>query len=330
MDATLYSERLTVSPRGLGKSVTLNLARAPDAIKAKRFANKNTALVQFFPGGEYAWLAPTRVTHLSVTQIEEYVANSRHKKPQLVNGYRKAAERAKDNRQIAPPNLKGKRSKWGGGGGEIFPIGASVFVMLLPPLNADSRRKQYDNNKGKHQARAGEQEHRLLPEEYRPPAISANLGVVPVVFAQSIHLGPGGPVFCSDIAMTFELSPNARIFGPTTLQSDADLLLAFFQGHGGVRHFEYICYAHAMLGVVEEGLSHRNGNVKPKIEGSMLLGMVFQYVGDDPRAFGHATLRGDGDAVLAFLRSQSPGQSQYICYLRLILEYVAKGLGGHK
>ncbi|KAJ7807963.1 hypothetical protein B0H14DRAFT_3482770 [Mycena olivaceomarginata] len=27
-------------------------ATAPDAIKAKRFANKNTALVQFFPGGE--------------------------------------------------------------------------------------------------------------------------------------------------------------------------------------------------------------------------------------------------------------------------------------
>ncbi|KAJ7817618.1 hypothetical protein B0H14DRAFT_3741773 [Mycena olivaceomarginata] len=175
-------------------------ATAPDAIKAKRFAKKNTALV-------HAWLAPTRVTHLSVTQIEEF-ANSRHKKPQLVNGFRKAAERAKDNRQIAPPNLKGKRSKWGGGGEEIFPI---------------------DNNKRKHQARAGAEEHRLLPEGYRPPAISANLGVVPVVFAQSIHLGPGGPVFCSDIAMTFELSLNARIFGHTTLQSDADLLLAFFQ-----------------------------------------------------------------------------------------------------
>jgi hypothetical protein len=58
--------------------------------------------------------------------------------------------------------------------------------------------------------------------------------------------------------------------------------------------------------------------------------MVFQYVGDDPRAFGHATLRGDGDAVLAFLRSQSPEQSQYICYLRLILEDVVKGLGGHR
>jgi hypothetical protein len=130
--------------------------------------------------------------------------------------------------------------------------------------------------------------------------------------------------------MTFELPLNARIFGPTTLQSDADLLLAFFQGHGGARHFEYICYAHAMLGVVEEGLSHRNGNVKPKIEGSTLLGMVFQHVGDDPRAFGHATLRGDGDAVLAFLRSQGPEQSQYICYLRLILEDVAKGLSRHK
>ncbi|KAJ7850795.1 hypothetical protein B0H14DRAFT_3663800 [Mycena olivaceomarginata] len=281
---------------------------APNAIKTKRFAKKNTALVQFFPGGEYAWLAPTRVTHLSVTQIEEFVANSRHKKPQLVNGYRKAAERAKDNRQMAPPNLKGKRSKWGGGGEEIFPI----------------------DNKRKHQARAGGEEHRLLPEGYRPPAISANLGVVPVVFAQSTHLGPGGPVFCSDIAMTFELSLNARIFGPTTLQGDADLLLAFFQGYGGARHFEYICYAHAMLGVVEEGLSHRNGNIKPKIEGSTLLGMVFQYVGDDPRAFGHATLRGDGDAVLAFLRSQSPEQSQYICYLRLILEDVAKGLSRHK
>ncbi|KAJ7830553.1 hypothetical protein B0H14DRAFT_3464693 [Mycena olivaceomarginata] len=272
---------------------------APDAIKAKRFANKNTALVHFFPVGEYAWLAPMRVTHLSVTQIEDFVANSRHKKPQLVNGYRKAYLNTKslvrppEGRRITdkslPPNLKGKRSKWGGG--EIFPI---------------------DNNKRKHQARAGEEEHWLLPEGYRPPAISENLGVVPVVFAQSIHLGPGGPVFCSDIAMTFELSLNAPIFGPTTLQSDADLLLAFFQG------------------VVEEGLSHRNGNVKPKIEGSTLLGMVFQYVGDDPRAFGHATLRGDGDAVLAFLRSQSPGQSQYICYLRLILEDVAKGLGGHK
>ncbi|KAJ7886590.1 hypothetical protein B0H14DRAFT_2563268 [Mycena olivaceomarginata] len=217
---------------------------------------------------------------------------SHHKKPQLLNGYRKAAERVKDNRQIASPNLKGKRSKWGGGREEILPI---------------------DNNKRKHQARAGEEEHRLLPEGYRPPAISANLGVVPVVFSQSIHLGPGGPVFCSDIAMTFELSLNARIFGPTTLQGDADLLLAFFQGH-----------------VVEEGLSQRNGNVTPKIEGSTPLGMVFQYVGDDPRAFGHATLRGDGDAVLAFLRSQSPEQSQYICYLRLILEDVAKGLGGHK
>ncbi|KAJ7938754.1 hypothetical protein B0H13DRAFT_2301399 [Mycena leptocephala] len=64
-------------------------ATAPDSIKNKRFANKSTALVQFFPGGEYAWLAPTRVTHLSVTQIEEFVANSRHKKRQLVNGYRK-------------------------------------------------------------------------------------------------------------------------------------------------------------------------------------------------------------------------------------------------
>ncbi|KAJ7892117.1 hypothetical protein B0H14DRAFT_2687326, partial [Mycena olivaceomarginata] len=236
-----------------------------------------------------AWLSPTRVTHLSVTQIEEFVANSRHKKPRLLNGYRKAAERAKDNRQIALPNLKGKRSKWGGGGEEII-----------------------DNNKRKHQARAGEEEHRLLLEGYRPPAISANLGMVPVVFAQSIHLGPGGPVFCSDIAMPFELSLNARIFGPATLQGDVDLLLAFFQGHGGARHSEYICYAHAMLGVVEEGLSHRNGNVTPKIEGSTLLGMVFQYVGDDPRAFGHATLRGDGDAVLAFLRSQSPEESQYI------------------
>jgi hypothetical protein len=130
--------------------------------------------------------------------------------------------------------------------------------------------------------------------------------------------------------MTFELSLNARIFGPATLRGDVDLLLAFFQGHGGARHFEYICYAHAMLGVVEEGLSIRNGNVTPKIEGSTLLGMVFQYVGDDPRAFGHATLRGDGDAVLAFLRSQSPEQSQYICYLRLILEDVAKGLSRHK
>ncbi|KAJ7927351.1 hypothetical protein B0H13DRAFT_1861355 [Mycena leptocephala] len=64
-------------------------ATAPDSIKNKRFANKSTALVQFVPGGEYAWLAPTRVTHLSVTQIEEFVANSRHKKRQLVNGYRK-------------------------------------------------------------------------------------------------------------------------------------------------------------------------------------------------------------------------------------------------
>ncbi|KAJ7862143.1 hypothetical protein B0H14DRAFT_2740907, partial [Mycena olivaceomarginata] len=297
----LYSERLTVSPRGPGKSVAPPMLWANILLDPFREPEHSTRAV--FPRGRICWLAPTRVTHLSVTQIEEFVANSRHKKPQLLNGYRKAAERVKDNRQIAPPNLKGKRSKWGGGREEILPI---------------------DNNKRKHQARAGEEEHRLLPEGYRPPAISANLGVVPVVFSQSIHLGPGGPVFCSDIAMTFELSLNARIFGPTTLQGDADLLLAFFQGHGGARHFEYICYAHAMLG------DQRNGNVTPKIEGSTPLGMVFQYVGDDPRAFGHATLRGDGDAVLAFLRSQSPEQSQYICYLRLILEDVAKGLGGHK
>jgi hypothetical protein len=128
--------------------------------------------------------------------------------------------------------------------------------------------------------------------------------------------------------MTFELSVNARLFGPTTIRGDAESLLAFFQSHGGAQHFEYICYAHAMLGVVEEGLGHRTGNVTPKIEGSTPLGMVFQHVDEDPRAFGHATLRGDGDAVLAFLRSQCPEQSQDICYLRLVLEEVAKGLVG--
>ncbi|KAJ7934773.1 hypothetical protein B0H13DRAFT_2650116, partial [Mycena leptocephala] len=53
----------------------------------------------------------TGVTQLSVTHIEEFVANSGHKKPPLVNGYRKAAERAKDHRQIAPENLH----KCGGG-----------------------------------------------------------------------------------------------------------------------------------------------------------------------------------------------------------------------
>ncbi|KAJ7848803.1 hypothetical protein B0H13DRAFT_2285207 [Mycena leptocephala] len=233
---------------------------APDAIKQKKkkncFVNKSTELVRFFPGGEYAWLSPTRVTQLSVTQIEEFVANSGHKKPELVNGYRKAAERAKDHRQIAPENLH----KYGGGEGGI----------------------------------------------------------------PHCRLGPGGPIICSDIAMTFELSVNARLFGPTTIRGDAESLLAFFQSHGGARHFEYICYAHAMLGVVEEGLGHRIGNVSPKIEGSTPLGMVFQHVGEDPRAFGHATLRGDGDAVLAFLRSQCPEQSQDICYMRLVLEEVAK------
>ncbi|KAJ7882892.1 hypothetical protein B0H13DRAFT_2667275, partial [Mycena leptocephala] len=65
---------------------------------------------------------PTRVTQLSVTQIEEFVANSGHKKLQLVNGYRKAAERAKDHRQIAPANLH----KCGGGEEEkeeeVFPL----------------------------------------------------------------------------------------------------------------------------------------------------------------------------------------------------------------
>ncbi|KAJ7843158.1 hypothetical protein B0H13DRAFT_2676447, partial [Mycena leptocephala] len=100
-------------------------ATAPDAIKQKKkkncFANKSKELVRFFPGGEYAWLSPTRVTQLSVTQIEEVVANSGHKKLQLVNGYRKAAERAKDHRQIAPANLH----KCGGGEEEkeeeVFP-----------------------------------------------------------------------------------------------------------------------------------------------------------------------------------------------------------------
>ncbi|KAJ7887452.1 hypothetical protein B0H13DRAFT_1888787 [Mycena leptocephala] len=234
-------------------------ATAPDTIKTKPFANKSMALVQFFPSGEYAWLAPTRMTHLSVTQIEEFVANSRHKKPQLVNGYRKAAERAKKhNRPIAPPNLKGKRSKWGGGE-EVFPI---------------------DNSKRKHQARTGKE---------GPGSFRRDIGR-----QRALQIwGPGGLVSCSDIAMTFELSLNSRIFNPTTLQGDADLLLAFFQGHGGARHFEYICYAHAMLRVVEEGLSRHNGNVTPKIEWSTLLGMVFQYVGDGPRAFEHATLRGD-------------------------------------
>ncbi|KAJ7931920.1 hypothetical protein B0H13DRAFT_2651150 [Mycena leptocephala] len=269
-------------------------AMAPDAIKQKkkknRFVNKSTELVRFFPGGEYAWLSPTRVTQLSVTQIEEFVANSGHKKPQLVNGYRKAAERAKDHRQIAPENLH----KYGGGeeekeeGEEVFPT---------------------DNKeKWQHHARAVE---RKSPSRFR-----GNIG------------RPGGPIICSDIAMTFELSVNARLFGPTTIRGDAESLLAFFQSHGGARHFEYICYAHAMLGVVEEGLGHRIGNVTPKIEGSTPLGMVFQHVGEDPRAFGHATLRGDGDAVLAFLRSQCPEQSQDICYMRLVLEEVAKGLVG--
>ncbi|KAJ7811685.1 hypothetical protein B0H14DRAFT_2606403 [Mycena olivaceomarginata] len=184
-----------------------------------------------------------------------------------------------------------------------------------------------NKEKWKHHARAVEEESQPLPGGYRPSAISANLGVVPLGFASS-RLGPGGPIICSDIAMTFELSVNARLFGPTTIRGDAESLLAFFKSHGGARHFEYICYAHAMLGVVEEGLGHRIGNVTPKIEGSTPLGMVFQHVGDDPRAFGHATLRGDGDAVLAFLRSQCPEQSQDICYMRLVLEEVAKGLVG--
>ncbi|KAJ7862744.1 hypothetical protein B0H14DRAFT_2739707 [Mycena olivaceomarginata] len=274
MDATLYSERLTVSPRGPGKSVTLDLARA---FREQEHSTR-------------ARLArPTRVTHLSVTQIDGVRREFPAQETQLVNGYRnvtgQAAKRAKDNRQIAPPNLKGQEEQVGWRRREIFPI---------------------DNNKRKHQARAGEEEHRL--------PISSNLGVVPVVFTQSIHLGPAGPVFCSDIAMTFELSPECtdlRPHNPTERRGPAPRL----------RHFEYICYAHAMLGVVEEGLSFPNGNCHAQNRG---------YVGDDPRAFGHATLRGDGDAVLAFLRSQSPEQSQYICYLRSILEDVVKGLGGHK
>ncbi|KAJ7850780.1 hypothetical protein B0H14DRAFT_3137550 [Mycena olivaceomarginata] len=240
-------------------------AMAPDTIKQKkkknRFANKSTELVRFFPGGEYAWLSPTRVTQLSVTQIEEFVANSGHKKPQLVNGYRKAAERAKDHRQIAPENLH----KCGGGEEE------KEEEEVFPTDNKEKR---------KHHARAVEEKFQPLPGGYRPSAISANLGVVPLGFASS-RLGPGGPIICSDIAMTFELSVNARLFGPTTIRGDAESLLAFFQSHGGARHFEYICYAHAMLGVVEEGLGHRTGNVTPKIEGSTPLGMVFQHVDEE-------------------------------------------------
>ncbi|KAJ7851435.1 hypothetical protein B0H14DRAFT_3866348 [Mycena olivaceomarginata] len=148
-----------------------------------------------------------------------------------------------------------------------------------------------NKEKRKHHARAVEEKFQPLPGGYRPSAISANLGVVPLGFASS-RLGPGGPIICSDIAVTFELSVNARLFGPTTIRGDAESLLAFFQSHGGARHFEYICYAHAMLGVVAEGLGHRTGNVTPKIEGSTPLGMVFQHVDEDPRAFGHATLRG--------------------------------------
>ncbi|KAJ7683483.1 hypothetical protein B0H14DRAFT_3907858 [Mycena olivaceomarginata] len=280
-------------------------ATAPDAIKQKKkkncFANKSKELVRFFPGGEYAWRSPTRVTQLSVTQIEEFVANSGHKKLQLVNGYRKAAERAKDHRQIAPANLH----KCGGGEEEkeeeVFPTGASVVAMLRPPLNADSPRVKVTDNKEKwkHHARAVEEESQPLPGGYRPSAISANLGVVPSGFASS-RLGPGGPIICSDIAMTFELSVNARLFGSTTIRGDAESLLAFFQSHGGARHFEYICYAHAMLGVVEEGLGHRTGNGTPKIEGSTPLGMVFQHVGEDPRALG---MRHYGGMVMRFWRS---------------------------
>ncbi|KAJ7480384.1 hypothetical protein B0H11DRAFT_2233170 [Mycena galericulata] len=48
------------------------------------------------------------------------------------------------------------------------------------------------------------------------------------------------PVMGSDVAMTFELFLDPRLFGPTTLQGDADVLLAFFRARGGAQHCECI------------------------------------------------------------------------------------------
>ncbi|KAJ7923697.1 hypothetical protein B0H13DRAFT_1864682 [Mycena leptocephala] len=189
-----YSERLMVSPRGSGKSMTLNLSRD---CRPRDSAGHN--LNQAFREQEHSTRAVFPRRRIRLTRLYE--------------GDAPVGDTNRGVRRKFPAPPIG-RSKWGGGGDEVFPI---------------------DNNKRKRQARAGEEKSRLLLEGYRPPAIYANLGVVSVVFAQSIRLGPGGPVFCSDIAMTLELSLNARIFGPTILQGDADLLLAFFQGSGGGR-----------------------------------------------------------------------------------------------
>ncbi|KAJ7899619.1 hypothetical protein B0H14DRAFT_3124164, partial [Mycena olivaceomarginata] len=94
-------------------------------------------------------------------------------------------------------NLQGKRNKCGGGEEE-----EAEEEELFPTDDKEN------------QARAWEEESQPLPEGYRSSAISANFGVAPFGFARS-RLGPGAPVIRSDIAMTFELSVNARLFGPT-------------------------------------------------------------------------------------------------------------------
>ncbi|KAJ7458348.1 hypothetical protein B0H11DRAFT_2061786, partial [Mycena galericulata] len=151
----------------------------------------------------------------------------------------------------------------------------------------------------------------------------------PKVFAQNVHSAAGAPLILGhSLVMTFEQFKNARLFGSATLEGDADALLEFFKTHGGRAQLAYVRHLCAVLNFSEQRL-HGIPSAQAGAQEwqSTSLGLVFERVDDDPRTFSEETLRGDGEAVVAFLNGRPTEDSrQYVGYLRAVLESVEKML----
>ncbi|KAJ6553308.1 hypothetical protein B0H19DRAFT_1156151 [Mycena capillaripes] len=89
----------------------------PKVVSKERPSNKKSVVyaIRFFPAGDYAWLSPKELSHLTAAQINEFVsgAGQARKAGDLMEGYKKALDPAAWEKEHTanPPAAKKLKSK---------------------------------------------------------------------------------------------------------------------------------------------------------------------------------------------------------------------------
>ncbi|KAJ7640645.1 hypothetical protein B0H17DRAFT_1339250 [Mycena rosella] len=92
----------------------------PKAVSKERPSNTKNVMyaIKFFVVGDYAWLSPKELSHLTPAQIDPFVSGARRAGPYLMEGYKKALDRAAWEEELAAnltaakkPRTKSKANK---------------------------------------------------------------------------------------------------------------------------------------------------------------------------------------------------------------------------